>query len=170
MPVVVRSVIDCQCRWERTREVFAGIFIQKSQKEWCAVFDGTDACVTPVLRPEQLHEHPLHMARLGRLQNADTPQPPKQYLTLRPCRGTYVQCTAFVNRLTEQFATVIGRVSARLNRRADAIARSMRRARGHSAKSPATPRPSSVHVDSVANPLYSPFFDSAAPAADASSE
>ena len=70
MPVVVRSVIDCQCRWERTREVFAGIFIQKSQKEWCAVFDGTDACVTPVLRPEQLHEHPLHMARSDRLQNA----------------------------------------------------------------------------------------------------
>ena len=91
MAVVLRSFFDCRCRWERTREVFAAIFIQKSQKEWCAVFDGTDACVTPVLRPEQLHEHPLHMARLGRLQNADTPQPPKQYLTLRPCRGTFVK-------------------------------------------------------------------------------
>ena len=58
------------CRWERTREIFAGIFKQKTQAEWCKVFDGTDACATPVLRPEQLHEHPLHMARLVPKLNA----------------------------------------------------------------------------------------------------
>jgi crotonobetainyl-CoA:carnitine CoA-transferase CaiB-like acyl-CoA transferase len=39
--------------------------MQRSQKEWCKVFDGTDACVTPVLSPQQLHEHPLHVARLA---------------------------------------------------------------------------------------------------------
>ncbi len=72
--------------------------------------------------------------------------------------------------MTEEFATVIGRVSARLNRRADAIARSMRRARGHSAKkSPVSPslRSSLTPLDH-GNVLYSPFFDSASPAVDSS--
>jgi hypothetical protein len=58
-------------------------------------------------------------------------------------------------------------VSARLNRRADAIARSMRRARGHSAKSPASLSRSSAALDSE-NQLYSPFYDSASLAAEGS--
>jgi hypothetical protein len=62
----------------------------------------------------------------------------------------------------------MGRVGARLNRRADAIARSMRRARGHSAKSPAPFTPKPNPLDSGDNSLYSPFFDSAASAADQS--
>jgi alpha-methylacyl-CoA racemase len=36
-------------QWAPTREIFAGVFLTKTQAEWCAVFDGTDACVTPVL-------------------------------------------------------------------------------------------------------------------------
>jgi hypothetical protein len=95
--------------------------------------------------------------------------------SLAPCQK--VEPGSATNRLTEQFATVIGRVSARLNRRADAIARSMRRARGHSVKSPAPKSPASVrpatpssaHLEK-GNPLYSPFFDSASPAADQSLE
>jgi hypothetical protein len=81
--------------------------------------------------------------------------------------GQKVEPGSATNRLTEQFATVIGRVSARLNRRADALARSMRRAAGHTkaAKSPASPQQSPVPLDNEANPLYSPFFDSAAPSA-----
>lgn len=64
-------------KWEHTRQVFAGIFMQKSQEEWCKVFEGTDACVTPVLRPEQLHEHPLHIARgtFAKGSTAVTPAP-----------------------------------------------------------------------------------------------
>jgi alpha-methylacyl-CoA racemase len=57
------NFFDCSRRWGETREIFAGIFKQKTQADWSKVFDGTDACVTPVLRPEQLHEHPLHIAR-----------------------------------------------------------------------------------------------------------
>jgi hypothetical protein len=90
--------------------------------------------------------------------------------SLNLCRK--VEPGSATNRLTEEFATVIGRVSARLNRRADAIARSMRRARSNSAKkSPASPSfgPSRTPLDH-GNVLYSPFFDSASPAVDSSLE
>jgi hypothetical protein len=90
--------------------------------------------------------------------------------SLAPCQK--VEPGSATNRLTEQFATVIGRVSARLNRRADAIARSMRRARGHSIKSPASVDPvtfSCAHLEN-GNPLYSPFFESSSSAADQSLE
>ena len=84
--------------------------------------------------------------------------------------GQKVEPGYATNRLTEQFATVMGRVGARLNRRADAIARSMRRARGHSAKSPASLAPKPNPLDNCGNPLYSPFFDSAASSVDHSLE
>ncbi len=89
--------------------------------------------------------------------------------SLNLCRK--VEPGSATNRLTEEFATVIGRVSARLNRRADAIARSMRRARSNSKKSPASPSfgPSLTPLDH-GNVLYSPFFDSASPAVDSSLE
>jgi alpha-methylacyl-CoA racemase len=36
-------------QWPQTREQFARVFQTKTQAQWCSVFDGTDACVTPVL-------------------------------------------------------------------------------------------------------------------------
>jgi alpha-methylacyl-CoA racemase len=35
--------------WPETKEVFARVFRTKSRDEWRQVFDGTDACVSPVL-------------------------------------------------------------------------------------------------------------------------
>jgi len=35
--------------WPTTRSLFAGRFAQRTRDEWKAVFDGTDACVTPVV-------------------------------------------------------------------------------------------------------------------------
>ena len=35
----------------------------KTRDEWTAVFDGTDACVAPVLSPWEAHEHPHNVAR-----------------------------------------------------------------------------------------------------------
>lgn len=31
------------------KKKFADIFAKKTKAEWCQIFDGTDACVTPVL-------------------------------------------------------------------------------------------------------------------------
>ena len=45
------------------KERFAAIFKSKTRDEWCAIFDGTDACVAPVLSPWEAHEHPHNVAR-----------------------------------------------------------------------------------------------------------
>merc|ERR1712096_228257 len=41
----------------------AKIFSQKTRDEWCEIFDGTDACVTPVLEQEEAVDHPQNKAR-----------------------------------------------------------------------------------------------------------
>ncbi|XP_072215877.1 alpha-methylacyl-CoA racemase isoform X1 [Excalfactoria chinensis] len=45
--------------WPEMKKKFASIFAQKTQSEWCSIFDGTDACVTPVLSFDDapLHQH-----------------------------------------------------------------------------------------------------------------
>jgi alpha-methylacyl-CoA racemase len=40
---------DDQSQWDRLRRIFTQKFAEKTQKEWESVFDGTDACVTPVI-------------------------------------------------------------------------------------------------------------------------
>jgi len=47
----------------------ANIFSEKSQDEWCKIFDGTDACVTPVLDQEEVLDHPQNKARGSFLPN-----------------------------------------------------------------------------------------------------
>ncbi|EER27717.1 alpha-methylacyl-CoA racemase, putative [Coccidioides posadasii C735 delta SOWgp] len=42
--------------WPFMRSVFEKKFKQKTRKEWEAVFDGTDACATPVLTMDELEE------------------------------------------------------------------------------------------------------------------
>jgi alpha-methylacyl-CoA racemase len=36
-------------QWDLLREIFTEAFLARTREEWTAVFDGTDACVTPVL-------------------------------------------------------------------------------------------------------------------------
>lgn len=36
-------------QWELLREIFTEAFLSRTRDDWAAVFDGTDACVTPVL-------------------------------------------------------------------------------------------------------------------------
>ena len=45
------------------RALLEETFLQRTQAEWCEVFDGTDACVAPVLPPGDAHEHPHLVAR-----------------------------------------------------------------------------------------------------------
>lgn len=48
---------------EETRQEVAAVFRTKTRDEWTAVFAEVDACCEPVLRPEELMDHPLHRAR-----------------------------------------------------------------------------------------------------------
>ncbi len=44
--------------WPRLRTRFAEVFASRSRDEWAEVFDGTDACVTPVLTFAEAPGHP----------------------------------------------------------------------------------------------------------------
>ena len=50
-------------RWPDLRRMLASAFAQRTRAEWESVFDGTDACVTPVLSIVEAPEHPQNMAR-----------------------------------------------------------------------------------------------------------
>jgi len=52
-----------QASWPATAARFAELFATKTRDEWCAVFDGTDACVAPILALGEAHEHPHNRAR-----------------------------------------------------------------------------------------------------------
>jgi alpha-methylacyl-CoA racemase len=50
-------------QWPAMKERFAAVFRTKTRDEWSQVFDGTDACVAPVLSPWEAHLHPHNVAR-----------------------------------------------------------------------------------------------------------
>ncbi len=50
-------------RWPEMTALFADRIAQRSRDEWAQVFDGTDACVTPVLNWEEAARHPHNVAR-----------------------------------------------------------------------------------------------------------
>ncbi|XP_073400004.1 alpha-methylacyl-CoA racemase [Dendrobates tinctorius] len=45
--------------WPEMKKQFAVKFLEKTQDQWCQIFDGTDACVTPVLSFDNvaIHQH-----------------------------------------------------------------------------------------------------------------
>ncbi len=44
--------------WPRAKQILAAMFKQRSRDEWVRVFDGSDACVAPVLDWDEAAEHP----------------------------------------------------------------------------------------------------------------
>jgi len=52
-----------QSGWPQLREEIAAAFRRRTRDEWEEIFAGTDACVTPVLTPEEAAEHPHMRAR-----------------------------------------------------------------------------------------------------------
>ena len=56
------------------------VFVTRTRDAWCEIFDGADACVAPVLNPEEAAAHPHNAARQayvtldGVLQGAPTPR------------------------------------------------------------------------------------------------
>ena len=49
--------------WPTTKKIFTEVFATRTRDEWTAVFDGTDACVTPVLAFGEVAKHPHIAAR-----------------------------------------------------------------------------------------------------------
>ena len=49
--------------WPRGKALLAAIFREKTQAAWCALLEGTDACVAPVLSLADAQQHPHNVAR-----------------------------------------------------------------------------------------------------------
>ncbi len=71
---------DDLSQWPKLREVFAARFKERTQAEWTATFDGTDACCAPVLPLSEAADHPhlqargTYVDRDGLLQPAPAPR------------------------------------------------------------------------------------------------
>jgi alpha-methylacyl-CoA racemase len=50
-------------RWPEMKQRFAAVFKSKTRAEWTRIFDGTDACASPVLSPVEAAEHEHNRAR-----------------------------------------------------------------------------------------------------------
>uniref|UniRef100_A0A8C5TN97 Alpha-methylacyl-CoA racemase n=1 Tax=Malurus cyaneus samueli TaxID=2593467 RepID=A0A8C5TN97_9PASS len=55
--------------WPEMKKKFASIFAQKTQAEWCSIFDSTDACVTPVLSLDDVVSHRHNKQRSSFIKN-----------------------------------------------------------------------------------------------------
>ncbi|MGW9449090.1 CaiB/BaiF CoA transferase family protein [Streptomyces sp. NPDC055632] len=57
-------------RWPDLREAVAKAFLSRTRQEWTEVFDGSDACVAPVLSLDEAPSHP-HLAARGTFAEHD---------------------------------------------------------------------------------------------------
>ncbi|KFR00059.1 Alpha-methylacyl-CoA racemase, partial [Nipponia nippon] len=55
--------------WPKMKKKFASVFAQKTQAEWCSIFDHTDACVTPVLSFDGVASHEHNKERRSFIKN-----------------------------------------------------------------------------------------------------
>lgn len=49
--------------WNILRKQLTDAFASKTQKEWCEIFDNVDACVTPILTPEEAFQYEHNRVR-----------------------------------------------------------------------------------------------------------
>ncbi|XP_069043056.1 alpha-methylacyl-CoA racemase isoform X2 [Lepisosteus oculatus] len=56
--------------WPELKRIFTETFASKTQAEWSKIFDGTDACVTPVLSLEEVSSHPHNRERGSFIKDA----------------------------------------------------------------------------------------------------
>jgi alpha-methylacyl-CoA racemase len=63
MPEEERGAQWSPASWPKLRVWLTARFLTKTRDEWCAIFDGSDACVAPVLSWAEAKEHPHAKAR-----------------------------------------------------------------------------------------------------------
>jgi len=54
---------DDPANWPAMKQVFTDLFITKTQQQWCAILEGSDACFAPVLNFIEAPEHPANIER-----------------------------------------------------------------------------------------------------------
>ncbi|HEX5881222.1 MAG TPA: CaiB/BaiF CoA-transferase family protein [Actinomycetota bacterium] len=72
--------------WPDLRERLAATFRTRTRDEWCALLEGTDACVAPVLSLLEAPAHPPNQARATFVDVGGVPQPaPAPRFSRTPC-------------------------------------------------------------------------------------
>jgi alpha-methylacyl-CoA racemase len=66
---------DDPAMWPGLKQRFAAVFATRTRDEWCALADGRDTCLAPVLSPLEAPSHPHNVARHTFLEIAGVPQP-----------------------------------------------------------------------------------------------
>jgi alpha-methylacyl-CoA racemase len=61
--------------WPGMIDLFEEAFVQKSREDWCAHFEGSDACVTPVLDMSEVPLHPQQIAAEAFMEVGGVRQP-----------------------------------------------------------------------------------------------
>lgn len=64
-----------QSAWPDLKEKFAALFATRTQADWCALLEGTDACFAPVLDMDEAPRHPHNTARGTFVDVAGVTQP-----------------------------------------------------------------------------------------------
>ncbi|XYJ11264.1 CaiB/BaiF CoA transferase family protein [Telluria sp. B2] len=64
-----------QSRWPQLKEKFAALFATRTRDDWCALLEGTDACVAPVLDMAEAPQHPHNRARSAFVEIDGVTQP-----------------------------------------------------------------------------------------------
>ena len=52
-----------RAQWPAMKRVLESLFKSRTRDAWCAVFEGSDACVAPVLSPAEAPQHPHNVSR-----------------------------------------------------------------------------------------------------------
>ncbi|XP_051906762.1 alpha-methylacyl-CoA racemase [Hippocampus zosterae] len=63
--------------WPELRRIFSERFASKTQADWLRIFDGTDACVTPVLSLDQVSSHPHNSDRASFVKDSNGKESPR---------------------------------------------------------------------------------------------
>jgi len=66
---------DDRENWPALREIFTQAFATRTRAQWSEVFEGTDACTTPVLAFDEVARHPHMAAREVIIDLDGVPQP-----------------------------------------------------------------------------------------------
>jgi alpha-methylacyl-CoA racemase len=66
---------DDPAQWDALRKVIDGVLRSRTRDEWMAIFEDTDACVTPVLSLTEATVHPHNLARHTFIEEYGVVQP-----------------------------------------------------------------------------------------------
>lgn len=98
-----------QFDFDKGKELLTIKFLEKSQGEWCKIFDTKDACVFPILSPNETKEHQHNKDRLSFYQDGDIAVPePAPKLSRTPAQSTAKLATGEQEDNTIDFLKTLG--------------------------------------------------------------